>query len=365
MAVQISGDDRQALEGPLEIRGAPELRVHGVLRSYAQYLGERMSGGFANAVHGLLIRTGMLTPVSKWRGLAPPRARLPLPRTDRRQTEPAAFRVAPGVVFQAADAPSPSGCAAACGPSLWVSDVRTGLSMAYAVEDELEALAALAPGAPATGLSPELFATLVDVGALRPAEPGDVPPIDAERARLAGEFEAEGFVLVRDLVPPGLLAALRAHYHALPAQVRLEADLFSGRLVEKNEPVARHLLRGFSDLVGALAQRTVQPSYCFSMWYAPGARLRVHRDNALCEYTLNLVIDQQPPRPSHWPLCMMSRRGRITEVNMRPGDALLFRGRELAHFRRRLRDKGNAIGVLLHYVNDDFAGDLAAAGAYD
>jgi hypothetical protein len=367
--------DRRTLDLEKGIATVPGRRVYGAVRSHAEYLGERLMGGLVDAVHGLLFRTGVLMRVSKWRTVAPPRARLPLPlalplaHPEPDPTVRTGWRVASGVAFQAVGAPPPPGCEGAGGetegPSLWVTDQRTGLHVAYAVEHELAALAALVPGAPAPGLSPELGAALAEAGALRPD--GETAPVEvnAEREHLAREMATDGFVLIRDLVSPGLLAALRTHYLALPGQVRLEADPFSGRLVEKNEAVARHLLHGFTGFVGALAGRAVQPSYCYSMWYGPGARLRVHRDNALCEYSLNLVIDQQPADPAHWPLCLVSRRGRIEEAYIRPGDALLFCGRELAHFRRRLRDQGSAIGILFHYVHADFAGDLKAAGAYD
>lgn len=346
---------------------ALERRVYGPLRSYAEYLSERMISWLMGAAHALLFRTGVLNRVPKWRTVAAPRARLPLPYpTVERRDERASWRVASEVAFQAAGALPPPGCEAAGseGPSLWVTDPRTGLRIAYAVEAEQEAVAALRPGAEAAGLSSALRAALAEVGALQPGEPA-ISDHGAERERLARELAVEGFALVRDLVSPGLLAVLRTHFLALPTQVRLEPDPFAGRLVEKNEAVARHLLHGFTDFVGQLAGQVVKPTYCYSMWYGPGARLHMHRDNSLCEYTLNLVIDQQPPLPSHWPLSMVSRRGRIEEIYMRPGDAVLFRGRELAHFRRRLRDQGNAVGVLLHYVHADFPEDLRVAGAYD
>lgn len=342
-------------------------RVLGPVRSYATHLGEWAAGSLADAVHGLLFRTGLLARVPKWRAVAEPRAELPLPQLDADDATlvDALLRSRIAVQAPAADPPGWArgpGVAAVKGPALWTEEPRTGLTMAYSLEPEqLEALRGLGPGDPVTGLPVALRATLAGLGALGSQGTDEESGLGAMASTLA----EEGFVVIPELVSAGLLRSLTEHYRAMPSRVRLESDAYCGRLVEKNESVSRHLHESFAGFVGKLAHDEVRPSYSYTMWYVPGARLRVHRDNPLCEYTLNLIVDQGPPSSTHWPLCIVSRTGRIEEVYVHPGDAVLFRGRELPHFRRRLQGDGHAIGALFHYVASSFEGDMEAAGAYD
>jgi len=125
----------------------------------------------------------------------------------------------------------------------------------------------------------------------------------------------------------------------------------SGRWVEKDEPFALHLLRELPGFVSELARRPLVATYCYSMWYLRGARLAMHTDNEQCEYSLSLNIDQSPRDAAPWPFCVVSRGGlRITELCTATGDAVLFRGRALPHYRRRLVQGEAATGILLHYT---------------
>jgi len=85
-------------------------------------------------------------------------------------------------------------------------------------------------------------------------------------------------------------------------------------------------------------------SYSYARLYKKGDDLRKHRDRKECavSLTLNLGGDK-------WPIFLLDKKGIQTDITLKPGDALLYQGTDLPHWREKF--KGNACGQLfLHYT---------------
>ena len=54
--------------------------------------------------------------------------------------------------------------------------------------------------------------------------------------------------------------------------------------------------------VGYLAEQAVKPTYCYASVYRGGAALGAHMDRRQCEYTLSLLVEQEPASREPWPL---------------------------------------------------------------
>lgn len=74
-----------------------------------------------------------------------------------------------------------------------------------------------------------------------------------------------------------------------------------------------------------------------------------HRDRKACEISLSLNIGQRPSEP--WPLCVESER-ESHSASLSPGDALLYRGIDLFHWRDAYQGEA-LVQVFLHYVDLD------------
>ena len=80
------------------------------------------------------------------------------------------------------------------------------------------------------------------------------------------------------------------------------------------------------------------PTYSYARLYLNGDELKKHKDRKSCEYstTLHLGGDE-------WPIYMDG-----VEVNLKPGDMLIYKGCELEHWREKFNQ--NVCGqVFLHY----------------
>merc|ERR1712048_941618 len=105
-----------------------------------------------------------------------------------------------------------------------------------------------------------------------------------------------------------------------------------------------------------------------------GSRLPPHVDRAQCEWTLSLSIDVNPSDET-CPVSAVKQPKKLTKeksfgaknakpkdpekymtVYAHPGDAAIFRGRGLVHWRDTIPDKMNCTNVFLHYVREEYMG---------
>jgi hypothetical protein len=171
----------------------------------------------------------------------------------------------------------------------------------------------------------------------------------------------EGWVRLPGLLPRQLVASLQDYVNPLVDEGHLRFnDAQSRRYFQHSEPMAVWLHQQLGPYVQALATEPVKRSYAFLGGYVEGSDLKPHVDRDQCEYTLSLTLDAQPGRrrADAWPLGLTDRLGADRWAKLAPGDALLFKGRELHHFRRPLAAGRRSISAFLHFVPVEFDGHL-------
>jgi hypothetical protein len=176
----------------------------------------------------------------------------------------------------------------------------------------------------------------------------------AAMAAVAAEQFAGGYVPLSGLLPAAHVGALRRYYryHMRLGSFQLGDDQTSGRYVAYDEPMTRYihhqLTRTISDVIG----KVIEPSYSYLAFYQGGATLEPHIDREACEYTLSLCIDATPEPMTYgaWPLHLITPDG-PRSFTLGIGDALLFRGRQFAHWRDQLPEGYTASSVLFHFVD--------------
>jgi hypothetical protein len=90
------------------------------------------------------------------------------------------------------------------------------------------------------------------------------------------------------------------------------------------------------------------PTYSFARVYKHGDVLKPHRDRPACEVSISLNLGQTPDDP--WPLYLRDHDNNVFGARLQPGDALIYRGIELAHWREAYQGEKMA-QVFLHYVD--------------
>ncbi len=176
---------------------------------------------------------------------------------------------------------------------------------------------------------------------------------------LASVFARQRYVVVPGMIAPqdaaslsdhmdrqnrqGLLSLADEHVPQTPCTYAdIEMERLLGRLGPKLE-----FLTGLRLL----------PTYSFARIYKQGDVLTAHRDREACEISISLNLGQEPDAP--WPLWLRTHEGQDVPVMLRPGDGLIYRGIELAHWREAYPGRKLA-QVFLHYVdrNGPHAGQI-------
>lgn len=108
------------------------------------------------------------------------------------------------------------------------------------------------------------------------------------------------------------------------------------------------------------------PTYYFDRFYFVGQELKRHIDRPSCEVSVTIQIGSNRQEP--WPIWFKKPNGEETFINMNNGDAVIYKGCEIEHWREPLRSKYNKFEqqiikmvnkedntyhhqIFLHYVN--------------
>lgn len=98
------------------------------------------------------------------------------------------------------------------------------------------------------------------------------------------------------------------------------------------------------DVVG----KELLPTYSYSRVYVEGDELERHVDRPSCEYsvTVNVACDGEP-----WPIWMQYGDAEPTKVTLAPGDAVIYKGCDVHHWRNKMIHARVNAQFMLHYVD--------------
>jgi hypothetical protein len=239
-------------------------------------------------------------------------------------------------------------------PILWVRDSASGLRWPYCLSArERAAIDRLLVDRAPSRLPARLRAALFVIGAL------DDPAAERARqwkARVTGwrrDLRTRGFAVISGLIPPAVAAALRTYFSGLER----EGYLYGGHArrdglpLLQGEPVLEFLAAQLAGLVAEITGESVPMTFPpYLRVYDPGGRLPRHRDRPVCRWNVDLVVGGKPAptRPTAWPLWIESR-GQRRAARLALGEAVLYRGYAVSHWRHRQRDGRSTAVASLHY----------------
>jgi hypothetical protein len=163
-------------------------------------------------------------------------------------------------------------------------------------------------------------------------------------------FERERYAVIRGLVQEPLRGFLWRYVLGKEAEGTMSSDPdWPGTPVAYADVVMEHMLERLRPDVEEASGRRLFPTYSYLRLYKTGNVLRPHRDRPSCEISLSLAIGHEPA--AAWPLWLRGSSGPCA-VELQPGDAVLYRGVELEHWRDPYGGV-RAAQVFLHYVDQD------------
>ena len=254
-------------------------------------------------------------------------------------------------------------------PLAWVEEPGIGIWTPFWVRGVwADVLQSLRPGAaPAlSSLQPEVRCALAsaDILVARGHEQARRAHWSRVCATAREEFRARGYAVVRNLIPPRLMNAMRRYYRALvgDGDLPLGDSQVPGRYHLHSEVLGGFYHPQLTSLMSRVAGEEVKPSFVYFASYQPGAALPRHTDREQCEFSISLLADYVPDSggPCGWPLHLENPAAPDTvgAVDLAVGDCVFYRGRELAHYRQPLPAGHQSSSLFLNYVRSSFSGQL-------
>jgi hypothetical protein len=168
---------------------------------------------------------------------------------------------------------------------------------------------------------------------------------------LSQQFYENGFVYI-----PELVDAKWCGYLAQTFKQDLDNGLHSAKDHQCPTSEAVYAYPHFDKLLADLwpymekfSSQQLLPAYTYARWYIPGEELKIHRDRPSCEISATVTLAYEGEK---WPIFMGALEDKSDghAIAMKVGDAVLYRGNDLYHWRNPYVEGKWQLQVFLHYV---------------
>jgi len=127
----------------------------------------------------------------------------------------------------------------------------------------------------------------------------------------------------------------------------------TGSLSRYNHPKYKDLYYAVKSTVENIIQEKLYPTYYYDRFYFKNQDLKRHVDRESCEVSVSMHISSNASYD--WPIYFELENGEIHELVTKSGDAVLYKGHLLPHWRTPLKgDKDTYYHqIFFHYVRRD------------
>jgi hypothetical protein len=177
-------------------------------------------------------------------------------------------------------------------------------------------------------------------------EPAVPKPIGYEQL-----FEENGYVILKQFVPLLMCDYISENIKVLEVSSYFDyGDTQVEKAFSAAAPVITEtLLDVMSPILSQAINCELYPTYSYMRIYVKGAKLERHQDRPSCEVSATLPLSYDSP--SIWPL-YIEAGNKVIGVELEPGDALIYKGIEIPHWREAFEGE-RQVQVFLHYVRKD------------
>jgi|TARA_A100000172_G_scaffold52099_1_gene32922 hypothetical protein len=118
------------------------------------------------------------------------------------------------------------------------------------------------------------------------------------------------------------------------------------------DPLIELILEEKTKEIEEIVNLPLYPTYSFMRVYVDSDALRKHTDRPECEYSVTVHVAKVG---KDWPICIKDIHGNDNKIILDQGDALVYRGCDLLHWRDPMKQCGTDLNAqfMLHYVEKD------------
>ena len=160
----------------------------------------------------------------------------------------------------------------------------------------------------------------------------------------------EKIALVKGFIGPGGITMISRYMENALHQEHFE------RITEKTamsygtygDPLIELVLADMLPVVEGITGKELLPTYSFARVYVKGDVLRPHKDRPACEYSVTVNVATVGEL---WPIWMDTSKNEPEKYVLMSGDAVVYKGCEVEHWRETATDTEINVQFMLHYVD--------------
>lgn len=174
----------------------------------------------------------------------------------------------------------------------------------------------------------------------------DLSPVTPD---LGQQFAESRYAVLGSLISAELAQVLYRYVITLTLTGRLRKGdpQVAGCPAGYGDPMMDSLMEELRPRLEQILGIPLYSTYAYFRLYTRGADLKRHRDRPACEISLTLTLGHEGG--SDWPIWFEGPQG-TTSISLSPGEAAVYRGHEIYHWREPYEGQQQA-QVFLHYVD--------------
>lgn len=176
------------------------------------------------------------------------------------------------------------------------------------------------------------------------------------------KFNKQGCVFVENFIDaPTVKIISRYMENALNQSHFSDRELFqdddenkdpSSKYSKYGDPLIESILVERKTDIQKIVGYELYPTYSYLRLYMENDELRPHRDRPSCEFSVTINV---AALGNMWPIYMKTREKTEAKFLLNPGDAVVYRGCDLLHWRKPINECGAEMSAqfMLHYVDQN------------
>lgn len=168
----------------------------------------------------------------------------------------------------------------------------------------------------------------------------------------AEHFEKHGCVLVKNFIDEQTIAVVSQYFENKIRRGEWQEAKKEGnptsRFAYYADPLIEVLLQVSKEAVEDATGKELLPTYSYSRIYQPGERLFPHIDRPACEVSVTVNV---ATKGEFSPIYTQYGQNDPEKHVLNPGDAVVYMGCDVMHWRQPLKDNQLNVQFMLHYVD--------------
>jgi hypothetical protein len=164
------------------------------------------------------------------------------------------------------------------------------------------------------------------------------------------DFETNSCVLVKGFIDPqGIDTISRYMEYSLGQKNFVSTDYDpTSRYFKYADPLIETVLQNSLAHLEEITGKSLYPTYSYSRVYMQGDELKPHVDRESCEVSVTVHV---ATKGAPWPIWMKVPGKEPMSFVLEPGDAVVYKGCEVTHWREKAVDTEINAQFMLHYVD--------------